>query len=195
MALIWDRKYKDKKGAKFLFWSNRFLRIFPLYWLTLAIVFSFTLIKFIFNIGGDDNAIVHYVHWSPQISPFEFALNLINFIVRNITLIFTFDYFRVNDSTPGYLLVQQAWTLQIELLFYLLAPFIVNLPKKYFVSLFLGYVFVFFGIIVPFNLMPPTLFYYFLSCLILFFLGIASYRFLYKRLKTAKLQKKRDGYL
>ncbi|MGH7203302.1 MAG: acyltransferase family protein [Candidatus Levyibacteriota bacterium] len=185
MALILDKKYTGKK-ATFLFWSNRFLRIFPLYWLTLLIIFTFTLLKFILNIGSDDNAIVHYINWSPHTSPFTFGVNLINYIVRNLSLIVTLDYVRVNDSTPGYLLVQQAWTLQIELLFYVLAPFFARLSKKHFIAVFLLYVIGFFGVIVPFHIMQPTLLYQFLSNLIFFLLGMMSYGFLYKRFQVKK---------
>ena len=121
MALILDKKYKSG-NSKFLFWSNRALRIFPVYWITLTVLFIFILLKFYFHIGTEDNAITHYLTYAPKTSPAEFYFNLLNFISRNITLIISVDYIRVNNSVPGYLLILQAWTLQVELLFYLVAP-------------------------------------------------------------------------
>jgi peptidoglycan/LPS O-acetylase OafA/YrhL len=183
MALILDKKYAKKT---FLFISNRFLRIFPVYWLTLFIIFFFTLLKLVFHIGSDDNAIIHYIKWAPRTSPLIFDLNLLNYIVRNITLIFSIDYFRINDSTPGYLFVQQAWTLQIELLFYLLAPYVTRLSNKLLIISSSVYIVGFFGIIVPLHLLQQNLFYVFLSYLIYFLGGVMSYRFLYKRLQLKK---------
>jgi len=179
MALILDKKYKAK-NAKFLFWSNRALRIFPVYWITLATLLILALLKFYFHIGTEDNAIVHYLTYAPKNSPAGFYFDLLNFIFRNITLIINIDYVRVNNSVPGYLLILQAWTLQIELLFYLIAPFISKLSKKLFVCLSALYIVVFFGIIVPTNLLPLNLTYQFLDNLIFFLLGVTAYKFIYK---------------
>ena len=186
MALILDKKY-FKNNSRFLFWSNRFLRIFPLYWLTLLLTIIFVLSKFFLHIGTSDNAIVHYIAWSPHQSIFEFYLNLFNYLLRNITLIISFDYIRMNNLTSGYLLVQQAMTLQAELLFYLIAPFIVGLTNKSFIVFFVVYVVGFFGFINHLNLLrSDSLSYYFLYNLIFFLLGIITYRFLYKMLRSGK---------
>jgi peptidoglycan/LPS O-acetylase OafA/YrhL len=182
MEMILDKKYAKK--STFLFLSNRFLRIFPLYWVTLFIIFSLTLLKFALHLGTDDNAIVHYIKWAPQTTPFIFGLDLFNFIIRNITLIFTFDYIQISNSTPGYLLVQQAWTLQIELLFYLLAPFFTRLTNKLFITVFLVYIIGFFGIADQFNLLQHNLVYTFLNYLVYFLVGMMSYRFLYKKFQA-----------
>src|SRR5713226_5516703 len=72
MGLVLDKKYGVR--SKFLFLSNRFLRIYPLYWLTLLIAFVLILVKFYLHIGAEDNAIVHYVKYAPHTSPLLFAL-------------------------------------------------------------------------------------------------------------------------
>lgn len=179
MALILDKKYKTK-NANFLFWSNRALRIFPVYWITLAALLVLALLKFYFHIGTEDNAIIHYLIYASKTSPAEFYFNLLNFISRNITLIINIDYFRVNNSAPGYLLILQSWTLQIELLFYLIVPFLFRLSKKLFIYLSVFYIALFFGIIIPMNLLPPNLTYQFLNNLIFFLLGMTAYKFIYK---------------
>jgi peptidoglycan/LPS O-acetylase OafA/YrhL len=186
MALILDKKY-TKKNSHFMFWSNRFLRIFPLYWITLIIIFLFTLLKFFLHIGSEDNAIVHYINNASSSNPFFFFANLFNYIVRNITLIITSDYFLPNDDSPGYLLVQQARTLQVELLFYVIAPCLAQLAKRKFILFVLGYSLIFYGIITPLHLLPYNLLFIFLSSLIYFLLGMGSYYFIYKKSVGKKL--------
>jgi peptidoglycan/LPS O-acetylase OafA/YrhL len=181
MALILDKKYtSEKRHYLFLFFSNRFLRIFPLYWMMLLLMVLFMLAKFFLHVGTEDNAITHYITFSAHTNPFAFSLNLVNFILRNLTLLITADYFSVNDNTPGYLLVQQAVTLQIELLFYLAAPFLMRLSKKVFLIFSCLYAVIFFAFTVPSNLFPHTLLYAFFANLIFFLLGIATYRFFYQ---------------
>lgn len=188
MAMILDKKYNGPSSA-LLFLSNRFLRIFPLYWITLFVLLVFVLAKYFLGIGTPDDAITHYLTYSSSSSP-NFIPDLINVIFRNITLIFSADYFKVGNTQPGYLLIPQAWTLQIELLFYLLAPFIIKLSKKLFLTLSFAYIAIFFGIVVPRNLMPHTLIYLFLSNLVFFLLGVFSYRFLFNLFKREKIKPK-----
>jgi len=93
----------------------------------------------------------------------------------------------MNNLASGYLLVQQAMTLQAELLFYLMAPFIVGLTRKSFIVFLVVYLVGFFGFINHFNLLrSDSLSYYFLYNLIFFLLGIIAYRFLYKMLRGRK---------
>jgi peptidoglycan/LPS O-acetylase OafA/YrhL len=94
--------------------------------------FSFACVKYFWLGNESDNAISHYLQYSQQQDFWPFVGGTINFIIRNITLVVTTDYFTFVDYTSGYLLVQQAWTLQIEVLFYLMSPFLVSLNKKYF---------------------------------------------------------------
>ena len=121
MALILDKKYIKSNSSIWLFISNRFLRIYPVYYVTLAVTLFFIFIKYYFHIGTPDNLIDHYLAMT-NFSPW-YVVEIVNFIFRNMTLLLTIDYFLPTDSTGGYLIIQQAQTLQIELLFYLLAPF------------------------------------------------------------------------
>ena len=184
MAMILDKKYTGK--STFLFLSNRFLRIFPLYWTTLFIMFLLSLVKFVFHIGTPDSAIAHYIHWAPNTTPFIATVDLLNYISRNLTLIFTIDYFRMSNNFNGYLIVQQAWTLQIELLFYLLVPFLVRLSTKKLLIFSILYALIFFGFVDRFNLLEHNLIYSFLRNLILFLFGMMSYQLLFKRLHVRK---------
>lgn len=192
MSLILDTKYTGHNAIK-TFWVNRFLRIFPVYWITLALTLIFVLLKFYLHIGNEDNAIIHYITYAPNFGSLKFYGDLVNAIFRNITLIFNIDYFRANNSVPGYLLIPQAWTLQVELLFYLIAPLLVKITKKLFLGLSILYVIIFFGYVSPQGLMPNTLTFIFLNNLIFFVLGIFSYRFIFSspiyKLKDSKIKK------
>lgn len=186
MALVLDTKYKTSK-TNYVFITNRILRIFPVYLACLVVVVFLAVIKYIFHIGSDDNAVMHYLQYSHDVSTFTFVTNLMNFVARNLTLLITTDYFLVPDKTPGYLLVQQAWTLQLELLFYFFAPIIFRLSRRIFLIAFGIYFLIFFGFIVPAHLIPDeTLTYAFLQYILFFLLGIASYKYLYKKIFQKK---------
>lgn len=168
MALILSEKYIKKNNSYKLFITNRFLRIFPLYLVMLAVMFLLALIKFVFHIGGD-NAIEHILTLSHGSTVF-----FVNYILRNLTLIVTTDYVSRIQATDGYLLVQQAPTLQVELLFYLLAPLIVRLRNTVFGLVSFIYGLLFFTVIPTF--FPHTLIETFFANAIFFLLGIVSYK-------------------
>ncbi len=180
MALVLDTKYTGKRARAFL--GNRFLRIYPLYLTALFAMIVLASIKFFFHVGSPDNAILHYLTRAPHQSPIQFAAGLANYILRNATLIGTWDYITPIDTGVGYLLVQQAWTLQIELLFYLAAPVLISLRPRIFLAAATVYMFVYFGIAKSFRL-PPTLTVMVLDHFYFFLLGIIVYRYLYKRFK------------
>lgn len=184
ISLILDTKYKNKSVT--LFWGNRMLRIFPLYWLVLSSIVIFTILKYLFHIGTPDNAIEHFLTHS-QVSLFQ----IINFITRNITLILTTDYLLKSDSTGGYLLVQQAWTLQLELIFYLIAPYLMKLSQKIFIVITIIYLLLFGLVIQPFQILPSyTLTHAFASTLVFFLLGMLSYTLLFKNISKITLPPK-----
>ncbi len=184
MALILDGKYHKK----FIFYMSRFLRIFPLYWAALIITVLLGLLKTSIFPGQVENSITHYIHYSSHLSGNAAIFEALNFISRNITLIITTDYIHiVQNLAPGYLIVNPAWTLQVELLFYLIVPFLLRITKG-FLAFTLFYVFLFYGIITPFNLLPQSsLLTIFASYLIYFLLGICSYKYIYKRIEKKKI--------
>ncbi len=183
MAFILEGKYKSKID----FYISRALRIFPIYWIALLLTILLGFVKIQLHLGGDENAIIHYLHYSSYLSGNEVVTEGINFIFRNLSLIITKDYFSLKDNVaPGYLILYQGWSLQIELLFYLLIPFILKI-KKNFLS-FAGLYFIFFyGILAPSNLIPAnTLTYRLLDYILYFLLGICSYKYIYKYIMDIK---------
>lgn len=175
MALVLERKYVKKNKEYLLFITNRFLRIYPLYLLILAITVLFTLAKFLFPIGTPDNAILHYVNnYAGNPHGFIF-LDITNVILRNLTLIITTDYLGVDSRAAGYLIIPQAWTLQIELLFYLVIPFIIWRNIKVLVGVVIAFLLLFFYLQHFQATAQYNLALVFLHHLLYFLLGIISF--------------------
>ncbi|MBI5045101.1 MAG: acyltransferase [Candidatus Levybacteria bacterium] len=180
MSLVLDTKYRPLKKRYKTFITNRFLRIYPLYFVVLFLTVGSSIIKYFFHIGTPDNAITHYLFFLPQTT--HEGLETINFIFRNLTLLLTTDYFSVGSRGPGFLIIQQAWSLQIELLFYLIVPFLFYMKKKFLVILSILYLLLFFGYFHLYHHMEqPTLTYRFFEYFVFFLLGIGSY-YLYKKM-------------
>lgn len=179
MALILDGKYH----SKLVFYTNRALRIFPLYWIVLALTLIFGVIKTQLHIGTQETAITHYMHYAQYLSGPTAIMEYVNFVFRNLTLIITKDFFSIRDNlAPGYLIVNQAWTLQIELLFYLVVPLLIKIKRNalFYVCL---YFLIFYGLIVPFQIIPEnSLIFSFLSYLFYFLIGLCGYIYVYKNI-------------
>ncbi len=119
MSLILNEKYIGKSKSYFLYISNRFLRIFPLYWMVLLATYLLTLLT------GGLPSLLHRSSFLGTIGSNIFSL--ITYLLANITLfispnIYLFD----RQSSDGLLAIGTAWTLALELTFYLVAPFIVR---------------------------------------------------------------------
>jgi peptidoglycan/LPS O-acetylase OafA/YrhL len=134
IALILNEKYVGP-GETYLFYSNRFLRIFPLYWIFLALEFIVCLVGYFVAHRG--TLAIWHDNWS-RLSTIDVA-----FLILANLFLFGQDHtlflrlggsglewttqFHISD--PGvydFMLVPQAWSLSLELLFYLMAPFIVR---------------------------------------------------------------------
>jgi len=134
MALILNTKYTGKGSYK-LFITNRFLRIYPAYWVVLLLTLAITCFPTFTHIFG-------FTPW--DYIGTDTPLSLISIIFLNITNLGLFGqdivlflgirsdgglYFTTNftESKPAlyeFLPVPQAWTLSLELMFYVLAPFL-----------------------------------------------------------------------
>lgn len=197
MAMILDKKYRGK-GSYRLFIGNRLLRLFPAYWVVLCIAFLGS--SFNYWYWGSENIFSLYLENPHQLSAATLSfLSMANlgilgqdsclFLATDSTgaLIFS-EQFR--QSTPqlwSYLFIPQAWSISIELLFYLIAPLFMRrktslLLSLLFFSLCLR-IFIHKGLHLNFD--PWT--YRFFPCeLGLFVLGGLSYR-IYLKLRQAEL--------
>lgn len=132
IAMVWDRKYSRQPHAIRSFYANRAARIYFMYWAVLLL----TLLV---------GAIIHAMKgdWPSWMEIQRAPLLLIYQVVTNLTLAgssiafwlgsangslyFTYDYAASPFPVFSLLLLSPAWTLELELWFYLLAPFILRL--------------------------------------------------------------------
>ena len=128
IGLILDTKYHDVA----LFWSNRCLRIFPTYWLIVGLTLVF--------VGLFDRAwFLQWTHlgWSAGLmiaasTVLLVAQDLWMFMGINGLGLYLTPHFQL--STPPlyiFLLIPQAWSLALELYFYMLAPWLVKLRTSW----------------------------------------------------------------
>ncbi|WP_369798091.1 acyltransferase family protein, partial [Cryobacterium sp. MLB-32] len=128
MGLVLNGTYRNRKGA---FYANRALRIFPEFWIVVIV----TLVL---------RVVVLHENFFAQINAVPFPGNVLLYLSNSTifgsdTVMFlqsTGDQITVGpflESTPllfPLLLIPQAWTLVLELTFYLLAPFLVKLRSS-----------------------------------------------------------------
>jgi len=136
MALILTEKYRGP-GQTRLFYSNRFLRLFPLYWVVLFLSLGVSLI---FKFGLHTALLLGpWQTWLGQLKPATAALlAAANLTIFGQDLLFfshvtdagslAFSVDALYRATPGwfFLLIPQAWTVSLELVFYALAPWLVR---------------------------------------------------------------------
>ncbi len=119
IALILDSKYIH--SSYWIYISNRFLRIYPLYWIVYIATFVF----------------IFYSHYSSQIN----ISNLIHYFIvqypeptlllKELTLIIPRGYLTVYSMHQP--IVAPAWSLVVEVMFYITAPLFIR--RKTFVIL------------------------------------------------------------
>jgi peptidoglycan/LPS O-acetylase OafA/YrhL len=120
MALVLNEKYGP--GSYWLFVSNRLLRIWPTHFVIL--ILSLAVADNWRSIGGLDWSDIAFFAAS-QIMIVGQDLYLFLFVSNN-TLAFTAHYTEVSAPLYSFAPIPQAWTLALEIYFYLLAPFLVR---------------------------------------------------------------------
>jgi len=144
MTLILNRKYLKLENGYRLFITNRFLRLYPIYW----IVFLVTLCVCLLGYVGFHNPylLTPYVTQSHNLNLLAWGLvivsNLIIFLQASLSFV---DFYQGHIfitrthpvAVPGwqFLLVPQAWSIGLELTFYSVAPFFVGRSLRFVVLL------------------------------------------------------------
>jgi peptidoglycan/LPS O-acetylase OafA/YrhL len=134
MGLVLSEKYQHKKNTYSLFISNRFLRIFPTYWVVLTMAFIISLVSWF---QWDNPLMLHaFVNYPINEIPFFYAI-LVNIIVLGQDVLmfvgltnggngffFTPDFHDTFPRVHQFLLIQPSWTIALEFTFYLIVPFL-----------------------------------------------------------------------
>lgn len=150
MTLILNEKYVSKDAYK-LFITNRLLRLYPIYWAVLLIVFMVSFIAFKehhgFYAGLWDHYYIYFIRENMAWITF-FILMFANFFImgqdwlmftgynRDLGILqYSGNYMDFDPPINKFMFIPQAWTLGVEITFYLMAPFIVRRPLKFIVWL------------------------------------------------------------
>lgn len=172
MALILKNKYAQTKHPYYTFLTNRFFRIYPIYEIVLLISIceSFLHISH-FNISsilmGMYSMFPNYISARHGIGAIE-----------DVTLLVRFDYFSPAMLYNNLPFVSPAWTLILELLFYIIAPFLILFKKRYIFLLTLVFLCIHFLTSHFYTINGKYVSdYFFLSNLFFFLFGIISYYF------------------
>lgn len=151
MALILNEKYTGKGHYK-KFLLSRFYRIYPAYWVVLILAVALSLGGYLFS--SNSYNLTRYINNKECLS----VSTLVYFAWENLVILgqdvmyflrmdeqcipqFTKSVLSYKHTAYQYLFVPQAWSISVELFFYMLAPFIVTKKIKWqllFISLSLG---------------------------------------------------------
>lgn len=128
MLMVWEEKYKDL-GAK-VFWKKRWLKIFPFYWLVLILSLISAL-----SLGWwpkfKTNGLTKAWAGVTNVAILGQDVGVFMAVDKEGGLYWT-KYF-LGEERPFYklLLAPQAWTLALEIVFYLMMPVLAKLKNKW----------------------------------------------------------------
>lgn len=206
MTLILNEKYIGKNNSYKLFITNRFIRLYPIYWAVLLITIFISAAVACITHGNQIPKFDNYFNVESNLISFSFLFITNIFIVGQdivmflgITpetgnLFFTSNFALTNPRLQSFLFIPQAWTLSLEIMFYIIAPFILRRKMLFIILL----------IIVSFILRlfiynhlelqnDPWTYRFFPTELCFFLLGYISYRIYFKL--PSILKTKRAGLL
>lgn len=138
IAFILEEKYSSNGSGISLFYSNRLLRLMPLYWLVALLVLLKSCFVFIWTDGNSWGHLQSFANYNQEFS----FLTWVTLILSNVfvlgqdvlmftgldngELFFTKDFSTSKPVVYSFLLIPQAWTISLELMFYLAAPFLLR---------------------------------------------------------------------
>jgi peptidoglycan/LPS O-acetylase OafA/YrhL len=198
MSLILNEKYIGVNNSYKLFISNRFLRLYPIYWVVLFLTILYSIAISIYSKGNHlENFSVYYDNFENMnfgsfifllfTNLFLFLQDVVMFLGLDTTtghLFFTSNFRETTPQLYKFLFIPQAWTIGLEIAFYLIAPFLVKRKLKIIIPLILLSLILRTVLYFHFDLNnDPWTYRFFPTELVFFLLGIVSYR-IYKKMQT-----------
>jgi peptidoglycan/LPS O-acetylase OafA/YrhL len=142
MSLILNEKYRGE-NSYFLFLTNRFLRLFPVYWFTLICTIFFYFAVLVLSKNAHNNPLdkllsikdsfnLSFPLWFSNIFlVFQDWSLFLKFSDTNTAFIFTENFNLTKIQLNSFLLIPQAWTLGLEITYYVIAPFLVRKSLRF----------------------------------------------------------------
>ena len=170
------------------FYLNRFLRIYPMYWAVALLTVMFYLLAFALGIDHKLQTLLS-LPLSAQVTLMTtnivlFGQDVIMFLgLRENGLAFFLDYHASSPQLWTFLLVPQAWSLSVELTFYLCAPFILKNRNLLYTCLALSLIARGAAMVSGFGLADPWSYRFFPFELSLFLFGALAHQILLPRVE------------
>jgi peptidoglycan/LPS O-acetylase OafA/YrhL len=191
MALILNEKYIGANNSYKLFITNRLIRLHPIYWAILLLAIGFSFLYALISSGESFGYLNIFINHFDNMTPLSIFLVIFSniFIIFQDALLFLelniesgsfFFQSKFNKSSMNgfdFALIPQAWTVSLEIMFYLIAPFIVR--RKTYLVIILFFIFLGLKLFLQYGLEwnhTPWNFRFFPSELTYFILGILSYK-------------------
>lgn len=196
MTMILNEKYINTNNSYKLFITNRLYRLFPIYWIVLLIFLSISILYGLFINWENAPKFDSFIEVTPSFYSFIYLVISNIFIIgQDILLFLSIDsstgsiFYSTNpelfiQKPENYLFIPQAWSISIEIMFYLLAPLFLrknNLTIFSFIFLSFGLRFFLFNVYDLQN--DPWSYRFFPSELMFFLLGYFSYKIYLKKIK------------
>jgi len=184
MAMILTEKYNGP-GANYQFYSNRALKIYPIYWLNLIVLIAWALIVYHLHYPGTLDFYIKYSNPGTFTLLYLFLANLLLIgldwvfvlgINKDGNLFFCSNFNAVKPSVYNFAFNSVAWTIGLELMFYLIAPWLNKRTVYLLVILFLASLALRFGLAYIYYDAAPWSYMFFPTQVMFFVAGILSYR-------------------
>jgi peptidoglycan/LPS O-acetylase OafA/YrhL len=188
IALVWTNKYERRSNGLFLFYSNRAARIYILYWTVVVISIVAALVTkwlahdFPSYWSSPPRGLLPYALFTNTWifgSSWAYWLgydSLPNVSIDDGSLYFTMDYTSSPWPVWRTMILGPAWTLDLELSFYLLAPILVSLRLRYILAIVAAALVARFSWYAMGHDVDPWNYRFFPFEIGLFMLGVAAYR-------------------
>jgi peptidoglycan/LPS O-acetylase OafA/YrhL len=140
MSLILNEKYIGINNSYKLFITNRLLRLYPVYWTVILLIVLYSVVAYVLTNGHGFGKLDIYSQYFDKMSIstllflvltniFLFFQDIVMFLGLDTTtgqLFFTSNFGETKPHLFDFLLIAPAWSVGLELAFYLIAPFLVR---------------------------------------------------------------------